>query len=278
MKELKAKDEASAKAFEAKGKLDDFNNTKMTTKNLEASGNASSFTDEAQDKLNIFNSTGIPTKVLSATGNATPFTGIAQSAINLFNRTGIPTKHLPATGNAKAFTDDAKFAVDRYNWTDIPEKSIHVSSNAVEQSNSAIDALNSIPRFISSTINVVRNFFSNEHAQGGHIDAYAEGGNIQSHSVPGTYTGIVGEAGPEIFSVNRGNVTITPLNSREKMRGIEGVLQDYTGGKNSNAGVVVNINLNDMVVKEEADENRLINKMEQHLKRTLAEQQMIGGA
>ena len=62
------------------------------------------------------------------------------------------------------------------------------------------------------------------------------------------------------------------------MRGIEGVLQDYTGGKNSNAGVVVNINLNDMVVKEEADENRLINKMEQHLKRTLAEQQMIGGA
>lgn len=62
----------------------------------------------------------------------------------------------------------------------------------------------------------MRNFFSNEHAQGGHIDAYAEGGNIQSHSVPGTYTGIVGEAGPEIFSVNRGNVTITPLNSREK--------------------------------------------------------------
>ena len=50
----------------------------------------------------------------------------------------------------------------------------------------------------------MRNFFSNEHAQGGHIDAYAEGGNIQSHSVPGTYTGIVGEAGPEIFSVNRG--------------------------------------------------------------------------
>ncbi|NEF22923.1 phage tail tape measure protein [Staphylococcus aureus] len=278
VKELKAKDEASAKAFEAKGKLDDFNNTKMATKNLEASGNASPFTDEAQDKLNIFNSTGIPTKVLSATGNATPFTGIAQSAINLFNSTGIPTKHLPATGNAKAFTDDAKHAVDRYNWTDIPEKSIHVSSNAVEQSNSAIGALNSIPRFIRSTINVVRNFFNNEHAQGGHIDAYAEGGNIQSHSVPGTYTGIVGEAGPEIFSVNRGNVTITPLNSREKMRGIEGVLQDYTGGKNSNAGVVVNINLNDMVVKEEADENRLINKMEQHLKRTLAEQQMIGGA
>lgn len=53
MKELKAKDEASAKAFEAKGKLDDFNNTKMATKNLEASGNASPFTDEAQDKLNI---------------------------------------------------------------------------------------------------------------------------------------------------------------------------------------------------------------------------------
>ena len=52
MKELKAKDEASAKAFEAKGKLDDFNN-KNGHENLEASGNASPFTDEAQDKLNI---------------------------------------------------------------------------------------------------------------------------------------------------------------------------------------------------------------------------------
>ena len=158
----------------------------------------------------------------------------------------------------------------------IQVKRINVSSNAERQAYSAIDALNSIPRFVQSTINVVRNFFSNEHAEGGHIDAYAEGGNIQSHSVPGTYTGIVGEAGPEIFSVNRGNVTITPLNSREKMRGIEGVLQDYTNGNNAGNGVVVNIN--DTVIKEEADEDRLIRKMDQHLRRSLSEQQMIGGA
>lgn len=278
IKKLKAKDEASQKAEQAKGKLDKFNSTEMSTKTLRANGNASPFTDTAKSKIDRYNNTGVPLKTLSANGNATPFTGQAQGAINRFNSTGIPTKSLLATGNASPFTEDARSAILRYNWTGVPQKDIRVVSNAVDQSNAAINALNSIPRFIQSTINVVRNFFSNEHAEGGHIDAYAEGGNIQSHSVPGTYTGIVGEAGPEIFSVSRGNVTITPLNSREKMRGIEGVLQDYTGGNQANSGVVVNINLNDTVIKEEADENRLINKMERHLKRTLAEQLMIGGA
>lgn len=59
------------------------------------------------------------------------------------------------------------------------------------------------------------------------------------------------------------------------MRGIEGVLQDYTNGNNAGNGVVVNINLNDTVIKEEADEDRLIRKMDQHLRRSLSEQQMI---
>lgn len=308
IKKLKAKDEASEKAFKAKIKVLEYNNAKaekkilkgkdeitaltkkvksalnqindlkMEVKELKARGNASTKADEAKGKLDNFNNTKIPTKNLLATGNASPFTDTAQGKLNLFNGTGIPTKNLSANGNASSFTDSARNAVQRYNYTGIPTKRINVSSNAERQAYSAIDALNSIPRFVQSTINVVRNFFSNEHAEGGHIDAYAEGGNIQSHSVPGTYTGIVGEAGPEIFSVNRGNVTITPLNSREKMRGIEGVLQDYTNGNNAGNGVVVNINLNDTVIKEEADEDRLIRKMDQHLRRSLSEQQMIGGA
>ncbi|MGX0073149.1 phage tail tape measure protein [Staphylococcus epidermidis] len=308
IKKLKAKDEASEKAFKAKIKVLEYNNAKaekkilkgkdeitaltkkvksalnqindlkMEVKELKARGNASTKADEAKGKLDNFNNTKTPTKNLLATGNASPFTDTAQGKLNLFNGTGIPTKNLSANGNASSFTDSARNAVQRYNYTGIPTKRINVSSNAERQAYSAIDALNSIPRFVQSTINVVRNFFSNEHAEGGHIDAYAEGGNIQSHSVPGTYTGIVGEAGPEIFSVNRGNVTITPLNSREKMRGIEGVLQDYTNGNNAGNGVVVNINLNDTVIKEEADEDRLIRKMDQHLRRSLSEQQMIGGA
>lgn len=308
IKKLKAKDEASEKAFKAKIKVLEYNNAKaekkilkgkdeitaltkkvksalnqindlkMEVKELKARGNASTKADEAKGKLDNFNNTKTPTKNLLATGNASKFTDTAQGKLNLFNGTGIPTKNLSANGNASSFTDSARNAVQRYNYTGIPTKRINVSSNAERQAYSAIDALNSIPRFVQSTINVVRNFFSNEHAEGGHIDAYAEGGNIQSHSVPGTYTGIVGEAGPEIFSVNRGNVTITPLNSREKMRGIEGVLQDYTNGNNAGNGVVVNINLNDTVIKEEADEDRLIRKMDQHLRRSLSEQQMIGGA
>ena len=32
------------------------------------------------------------------------------------------------------------------------------------------------------------------------------------------------------------------------------MLQDYTNGNNAGNGVVVNINLNDTVIKEEADE------------------------
>lgn len=277
-KELKAKDEISDLTKKVKSALNQINDLKMEVKELKARGNASTKADEAKGKLDNFNNTKIPTKNLLATGNASPFTDTAQGKLNLFNGTGIPTKNLSANGNASSFTDSARNAVQRYNYTGIPTKRINVSSNAERQAYSAIDALNSIPRFVQSTINVVRNFFSNEHAEGGHIDAYAEGGNIQSHSVPGTYTGIVGEAGPEIFSVNRGNVTITPLNSREKMRGIEGVLQDYTNGNNAGNGVVVNINLNDTVIKEEADEDRLIRKMDQHLRRSLSEQQMIGGA
>ena len=277
-KELKAKDEISDLTKKVKSALNQINDLKMEVKELKARGNASTKADEAKGKLDNFNNTKTPTKNLLATGNASKFTDTAQGKLNLFNGTGIPTKNLSANGNASSFTDSARNAVQRYNYTGIPTKRINVSSNAERQAYSAIDALNSIPRFVQSTINVVRNFFSNEHAEGGHIDAYAEGGNIQSHSVPGTYTGIVGEAGPEIFSVNRGNVTITPLNSREKMRGIEGVLQDYTNGNNAGNGVVVNINLNDTVIKEEADEDRLIRKMDQHLRRSLSEQQMIGGA
>ena len=277
-KELKAKDEISDLTKKVKSALNQINDLKMEVKELKARGNASTKADEAKGKLDNFNNTKTPTKNLLATGNASPFTDTAQGKLNLFNGTGIPTKNLSANGNASSFTDSARNAVQRYNYTGIPTKRINVSSNAERQAYSAIDALNSIPRFVQSTINVVRNFYSNEHAEGGHIDAYAEGGNIQSHSVPGTYTGIVGEAGPEIFSVNRGNVTITPLNSREKMRGIEGVLQDYTNGNNAGNGVVVNINLNDTVIKEEADEDRLIRKMDQHLRRSLSEQQMIGGA
>ena len=63
VKELKARGNASTKADEAKGKLDNFNNTKTPTKTFLATGNASKFTDTAQGKLNLFNGTGIPTKI-----------------------------------------------------------------------------------------------------------------------------------------------------------------------------------------------------------------------
>ena len=57
---------------------------------------------------------------------------------------------------------------NRYNTTDIPERKASMFHqmqliNLIRKQ----QYVNSIPRYISSTSNIVRNFFSNEHAQGG---------------------------------------------------------------------------------------------------------------
>lgn len=97
-------------------------------------------------------------------------------------------------------------------------------------------------------------------ATGGKIDMYANGGNIDMFASGGSprnpkrgYTGIVGEAGPELFQVTRNGVNITPLSTREKMRGIGGVLEDH-----SNKGdVSFNISINNPIVREDKDIERI---------------------
>ena len=106
-------------------------------------------------------------------------------------------------------------------------------------------------------------------AQGGHIQAFATGGKIPMFANGGNidmfasggspqnpkrgYTGIVGEAGPELFQVTRNGVNITPLSTREKMRGIGGVLEDH-----SNKGdVSFNISINNPIVREDKDIERI---------------------
>lgn len=93
-------------------------------------------------------------------------------------------------------------------------------------------------------------------AKGNHISAFASGGNIDMFASGGSaqnpkrgYMGIVGEAGPELFQVTRNGVNITPLSTREKMRGINGVLEDH-----SNSGdISFNIAINNPVVREDKD-------------------------
>lgn len=120
---------------------------------------------------------------------------------------------------------------------------------------------------LSGPINTIRSMFG--HASGGHIqafatggkiDMYANGGNIDMFASGGSprnpkrgYTGIVGEAGPELFQVTRNGVNITPLSTREKMRGIGGVLEDH-----SNKGdVSFNISINNPIVREDKDIERI---------------------
>ena len=98
---------------------------------------------------------------------------------------------------------------------------------------------------------VYRTFGRHRYAKGGHIGMFAKGGKISRWAgmfakggrVPTGYSGIVGEAGPELFQVTRGGVSITPLSTREKMRGIQGVLkgQSENKGKGDTTNVIINI-------------------------------------
>lgn len=104
-------------------------------------------------------------------------------------------------------------------------------------------------------------------AEGGHIGAFADGGNIKwggmfanGGNVPKGFMGIVGEAGPELFHVTNSGVSITPLNASEKMRGVEGAIADYMknkGGSIGSGAVNFNIEINNPVVREEQDITRI---------------------
>ena len=119
------------------------------------------------------------------------------------------------------------------------------------------------PSLVTSTFRTIKETvtrFLGGHATGGHIQAFANGGNIDMFASGGSprnpkrgYTGIVGEAGPELFQVTRNGVNITPLSTREKMRGIGGVLEDH-----SNKGdVSFNISINNPIVREDKDIERI---------------------
>ncbi|MCW6653652.1 phage tail tape measure protein [Aerococcaceae bacterium NML210727] len=100
-----------------------------------------------------------------------------------------------------------------------------------------------------------------KHATGGHIGMFAQGGNISKWggmfanggNVPSGYAGIVGEAGPEIFQVTKQGVSITPLNTREKMRGIKGVLEDLNGSNNGGQQINVSVQVSDIVIRDDRD-------------------------
>lgn len=117
-------------------------------------------------------------------------------------------------------------------------------------------------------------------AEGGHIDAYADGGNIQwggmfagGGNVPQGYMGIVGEAGPELFHVTKGGVSITPLAPGEKMRGIEGAIEKYMegkgGGNSGSAPIMINLEINHPIIKDETSIRELAEAVSETITRNV---------
>lgn len=112
------------------------------------------------------------------------------------------------------------------------------------------------------------------YKDGGHIDAYADGGNIRwggmfanGGNVPQGYMGIVGEAGPELFHVTKSGVSITPLASNEKMRGVEGAIEDYMKGKGGGGGdsYAIDINISDVTIRDDRDIDKLTDSISERL-------------
>ena len=180
-----------------------------------------------------------------AQGNATPFTNQATSSLNAFNGTPTPPKYLSAVDAASGTI-----------W-------------------GVIGLLNSIPREVVSVIRTVSMvsgvpgipFF----AQGGHIPMFARGGNIgQTENLQPNYTGIVGEAGPELFRVTKNGVNITPLSTSEKIKGISGVLAEH-GAKNNGNEINVTINVTGNNINNKEDINVLVDAIENKLVRKMKE-------
>lgn len=112
------------------------------------------------------------------------------------------------------------------------------------------------------------------YKDGGHIDAYADGGNIKwggmfanGGNVPQGYMGIVGEAGPELFHVTKSGVSITPLASNEKMEGVEGAIGRYMEGKGGGGGdsYAIDINISDVTIRDDRDIDKLTDSISERL-------------
>ena len=252
-------------------------------KTLTAKDNASQPITDAQGNLNTYINTNPAEKVLSASGNASPFIQDATDRANVFAATNPATKSIMAQGNATPFTDAATASTQRFNATPTPTKQLEANDNITHKANSAAGAVNSIPTYVETTWNFFKNtisrFFGGEHATGGHIGMHAMGGHIgmfatggninTTQNLPPKYTGIVGEAGPELFQVTRSGVNITPLSTREKIKGISGTLAEQYGANNPNVNITINVTGNNINNKEDID--TLVKEIEQKLVRSMKE-------
>ena len=280
-KSIMLRDEATPNITQAFNKLLDFASLNVPDKNINATDNASAVIDQAKFSLDGYNATETPVKSIMAQGNATPFIDQAKSSADSFNATDTPTKSIMAQGNATPFINQAKSSADSYNATPTPPKVLSAVDSASGIIWNVIGLLNSIPREVVSVVKVMSSvsgipgiglpFF----ATGGHIGMFARGGNIgQTESLQPNYTGIVGEAGPELFRVTKNGVNITPLSTSEKIKGISGALAEH-GAKNNGNEINVTINVTGNNINNKEDINVLVDTIEQKLVRSMKEIQTM---
>ena len=282
-KSIMLRDEGSTSIDNVFNKIFNYNAQVVNEKKLTVKDNASQPITDAQGNLNTYINTNPAEKVLSASGNASPFIQDATDRANVFAATNPPTKSIMAQGNATPFTDAATASTQRFNATPTPTKQLEAQDNITYKANNAARAVNSIPTYVETKWNLFKNtisrFFGGEHATGGHIGMHAMGGHIgmfatggnisTTQNLPPKYTGIVGEAGPELFQVTRSGVNITPLSTREKIKGISGTLAEQYGANNPNVNITINVTGNNINNKEDID--TLVKEIEQKLVRSMKE-------
>ena len=279
-KSIMLRDEATPNITKAFNKLLDFASLNIPDKNINATDNASAVINQAKFSLDGFNATDTPTKSIMAQGNATPFTDQATSSLNTFNATDTPTKSIMAQGNATPFTNQATSSLNAFNGTPTPPKVLSAVDSASGIIWNVIGLLNSIPREVVSVVRVMSSVsgipsFPGFFATGGNIGMFARGGNIgQTESLQPNYTGIVGEAGPELFRVTKNGVNITPLSTSEKIKGISGALAEH-GTKNNGNEINVTINVTGNSINDKEDINVLVDTIEQKLVRSMKEVQTM---
>lgn len=279
-KSILLRDEATPNITKAFNKLLDFASLNVPDKNINATDNASAVIDQAKFSLDGFNATETPVKSIMAQGNATPFTDQATSSLNTFNATDTPTKSIMAQGNATPFTNQATSSLNAFNGTPTPPKVLSAVDSASGIIWNVIGLLNSIPREVVSVVRVMSSVsgipsFPGFFATGGNIGMFARGGNIgQTESLQPNYTGIVGEAGPELFRVTKNGVNITPLSTSEKIKGISGALAEH-GAKSNGNEINVTINVTGNSINDKEDINVLVDTIEQKLVRSMKEVQTM---
>ena len=274
-KSIMLRDEATPNITNAFNKLLEFASLNVPDKNINATDNASAVIDQAKFSLDGYNATETPVKSIMAQGNATPFIDQAKSSADSFNATDTPTKSIMAQGNATPFTNQATSSLNAFNGTPTPPKYLSAVDAASGTIWGVIGLLNSIPREVVSvirTVSMVSGIPGLPFATGGHIPMFARGGNIgPTENLQPSFTGIVGEAGPELFRVTKHGVNITPLSTSEKIKGISGALaeQGARNGGSNEINVTINVTGNNINNKEDINvlvdtiENKLVKKMKE---------------